>query len=234
MTLNKLVSCLGVVVGLSLMASPVTAQPTSEVPRTTWGAPDLQGVWDYRTLTPLERPDELEGRESLTDEELAAFTASTLERRNNDQRREGEADVRGAYNDFWLDYRSHAAETGQTALIVDPRDGKIPARTAVGEDRFADIRARRSVARGGPRIEVWPNVAFSASMPGRRSTQVCITTIFSCSRARITSCSWSRWCTMRGSFRSTIGRIFRAMSANGGATQWDDGRAILWWSTQST
>ena len=55
MTLNKLVSCLGVVVGLSLMASPVTAQPTSEVPRTTWGAPDLQGVWDYRTLTPLAR-----------------------------------------------------------------------------------------------------------------------------------------------------------------------------------
>ena len=150
MTLNKLVSCLGVVVGLSLMASQVAAQPISEVPRTTWGAPDLQGVWDYRTLTRLERPDELEGRESLTEEELAAFTASALERRNNDRRREGEEDVNGAYNDFWLDYGSHAAETGQTALIVDPRDGKIPARTAVGEDRFADIRARRERGAWGP------------------------------------------------------------------------------------
>ncbi|GIT68300.1 MAG: hypothetical protein Ct9H300mP25_17720 [Acidobacteriota bacterium] len=61
------------------------------------GTPDLQGVWDYRTLTPLERPNEFEGRTSLSSEKLAAFTARTLERRNNDQRREGEADVRGAY-----------------------------------------------------------------------------------------------------------------------------------------
>ena len=29
------------------------------VPRTAWGQPDLQGVWDFRTLTPMERPDEL-------------------------------------------------------------------------------------------------------------------------------------------------------------------------------
>tara|TARA_Y100000588_G_scaffold353409_1_gene406850 strand:+ start:975 stop:1262 length:288 start_codon:yes stop_codon:yes gene_type:complete len=94
-------------------------------------------VWDYRTLTQLERPNEFEGRTSLSAEELAAFTARTLERRNNDQRREGEADVRGAYNDFWLDYGSQAAVTGQTSLIVAPSDGKIPDLTALGGAIYA-------------------------------------------------------------------------------------------------
>ena len=37
-------------------------------PRTPWGDPDLQGVWDYRTITPLERPDALKGKQVLSDE----------------------------------------------------------------------------------------------------------------------------------------------------------------------
>ena len=54
-------------VGVLLMApGGVAAQAPedAEVPRISWGAPDLQGVWDFRTLTPLERPRNLEG-ESL-------------------------------------------------------------------------------------------------------------------------------------------------------------------------
>ena len=66
----------------------IDAQAPIDRHRTPWGTPDLQGVWDYRTLTPLERPNEFEGRTSLSSEELAAFTARTFERRNNDQRRE--------------------------------------------------------------------------------------------------------------------------------------------------
>ena len=49
-------------------------------PRTAWGAPDLQGIWDYRTLTPLERPDELDGREFLTHEEVAALEQQRRDR----------------------------------------------------------------------------------------------------------------------------------------------------------
>src|SRR5262245_38993058 len=45
--------------------------PTSAVPRTSWGDPDLQGVWDYRTITPLERRPELGDREFYTDQEIA-------------------------------------------------------------------------------------------------------------------------------------------------------------------
>src|SRR5438552_15039815 len=40
-------------------------------PRTPWGDPDLQGVWDYRTITPLERPQNMAGRAVLSDEEVS-------------------------------------------------------------------------------------------------------------------------------------------------------------------
>ena len=48
----------------------------TEVPRTSWGAPDLRGVWDFRTLTPLERPRNLEGQARFTEEEAAEFGIS--------------------------------------------------------------------------------------------------------------------------------------------------------------
>jgi hypothetical protein len=41
------------------------------IPRTVDGQPDLQGIWDYRTLTPLERPPQFAGKEFLTDDEIA-------------------------------------------------------------------------------------------------------------------------------------------------------------------
>ena len=44
---------------------------TTESPRTPWGAPDLQGVWDFRSITPMERPAELADKEFLTEEEAA-------------------------------------------------------------------------------------------------------------------------------------------------------------------
>ena len=41
-----------------LVPAPSDAQVRgAEVPRTSWGAPDLQGVWDFRSLTPMERPE---------------------------------------------------------------------------------------------------------------------------------------------------------------------------------
>ena len=48
-------------------------------PRTSWDAPDLQGVWDYRTMTPLQRPREFAGKAVFSDEEAAAYQARTLE-----------------------------------------------------------------------------------------------------------------------------------------------------------
>ena len=46
-----------------LMIIPAVAQ---DFPRTASGQPDLQGVWDFRTITPMERPEERSDKPFLT------------------------------------------------------------------------------------------------------------------------------------------------------------------------
>ena len=106
--------------------NPAVAQAAAEdeqTPRTAWGAPDLQGVWDFRTLTPLQRPEEFEGREVLTADEASAreerAQAGTVDR-------PPPPGNPGGYNRFWMDDPSFA-ENERTSLIVDPPDGRIPA-----------------------------------------------------------------------------------------------------------
>src|SRR5713101_7735945 len=50
------------------------------LPRTVDGQPDLQGVWANNNATPLQRPKGLEGKQVLTEAELAALkeTAAQL------------------------------------------------------------------------------------------------------------------------------------------------------------
>ena len=72
--------------GRGAHAGDRSGQATPTPPRTAWGDPDLQGIWTSSTLTPLERPSELVGRETLTEEEAAASTARELERIDGDQR----------------------------------------------------------------------------------------------------------------------------------------------------
>ena len=76
--------------------------------RTPWGHPDLQGVWDFRTITPLERPAELADQEFLTEEEAAGLERAAIERterlgraeRGCARSRSPRAGSVGAYNDF--------------------------------------------------------------------------------------------------------------------------------------
>ena len=47
-----------------------------DVPQSPWGAPDLQGNWDFRTITPLQRPEDLGDQAFLTEEkQLSASKA---------------------------------------------------------------------------------------------------------------------------------------------------------------
>jgi hypothetical protein len=105
--------------------------------RTAWGDPDLQGVWRYEASIPLERPQQLVGREFLTDEEVAQ-----RQRTENDQaekrlagvdgtdigrRPVSESPIRGnEYNSFWQDHGRPRRVYKQTSLVVEPRDGRIP------------------------------------------------------------------------------------------------------------
>jgi len=117
--------------------------------------PDLHGVWNFSTITPLERPAEFAGREFLTDAEARAYEQRTAERNNRDNRESSpEADVSGAYNEFWWDRGVHAARVHgkvRTSLIVDPPDGRLPPLTAEGQARAtARAQARQAHPADGP------------------------------------------------------------------------------------
>jgi hypothetical protein len=139
--------------------TPSAARPTGTIPRMADGHPDLHGVWSYATLTPLERPDALSGKQEFTDEEAAAFQAQQRVSRNQD-RRDGagtNADVSRAYNDFWWDYGRNVSGN-QTSLVVNPPDGKIPALTPEASKRATErteARAKRGPADGPEDRSLW-------------------------------------------------------------------------------
>ncbi len=144
-----LVSALALVVAAAALAPAPAAGQAPELPRTAWGAPDLQGVWDFRTLTPMERPVELE-QDVYTEEQAAEFEAQRLaEIAALDD--EEPADIVGNYNQFWFDRGTTVVETNRTSLVTDPADGRIPALTAAAERRqAAEARAREGVGRHTP------------------------------------------------------------------------------------
>lgn len=140
---------------------PSTAAKKSAVPRTPWGHPSLDGVWDFRTVTPLERPAEFAGKAVLTAEEAAEYERKAVESRDADSRRDTSArrtvngtaeteDVALAYNDFWWDRGTKVIGTRRTSLIVDPPDGKIPPLTPEGKKRLEAEDAVRERPAEGP------------------------------------------------------------------------------------
>ena len=142
-------SMLAALVGVVLLAGVSVAgqAPSSEgkkkaeaktsAARTPWGDPDLQGTWSYATLTPLERPAAVEGREFFTREEAAKREADT----------EVDAPPRpgdpGTYNAYWFD-RGKIAATLRTSLIVDPPDGRLPLTPDARKRLAAQAEQRRA------------------------------------------------------------------------------------------
>jgi hypothetical protein len=101
------------------------------------GKPSLQGNWDFRTITPLERPAGQADRKVLSEAEAAtiekeaearkALQAAPSEVRTQPRAPGGGGAAVGAYNDFWLDFGTNVVGDRRTSLIVDPPDGRIPA-----------------------------------------------------------------------------------------------------------
>src|SRR5262244_3326030 len=107
-----------------LLPNPAAAQAPLRTPD---GKPDLQGTWSFATITPMERPADLAGKEFFTVQEAAAYERDVVARNNKD-RRDGpaEQDVGRAYNDFWWDSGTKVVKTRRTSLVIDPKDGHIP------------------------------------------------------------------------------------------------------------
>ena len=166
------------IVGLIVVAALVCATPVSLVaqagpgasddagaaadtwtpPRTPWGDPDLQGTFSNRTITPFERPDNVEGREYFTPEEVAALEQRASNRSRDEDREVGtRGDVEGAYNDFWWD-RGTKVLSPRTSLVIDPPNGHVPELTAEAMKREAVEWAEHAYRRpsvGGRGTDSW-------------------------------------------------------------------------------
>ena len=151
------------VVGLAL-AVPAAAQDAGSsiwmVPRTTHGHPDLQGGWANNNAPPLQRPEVLGDREHLTDAELAGIQSRANELFALDAGDAAFGDTvfsaalaevesftstdagTGNYNQFWLVERDW---DNRTSLIVNPPNGRLPARTAEAKLRADDRSERRRI-----------------------------------------------------------------------------------------
>jgi hypothetical protein len=138
---------IGVLVSIAALVTSLNAQVPEgknkpkakafKLSRTAWGDPDLQGIWNFGTITPLQRPlkGEFAGRENLTPEEVAAInnkeaTRALAENRKNLSKDE---DVGLAYNQEWWD---RGVSVGRTSLIIDPPDGRLPPYTKAGRERL--------------------------------------------------------------------------------------------------
>ena len=130
--------------------APTEDGATWTPPLTADGQPDLQGVWKFATVTPLERPAELAGKAFLTEEEAAVFARERVSERNADPR-PGEVETRVVpYNDFWWDRGTNVVETRRTSLIVTPPDGRLPPLTPAAQKKATDFQARRDRPAIGP------------------------------------------------------------------------------------
>ncbi len=157
---RRSVVCLGVAVLVALahgssagqaQGKPGATQAGGKPLRTPWGDPDLQGMWSNSTIVPLQRPDDLKGKDSLTDKEV--------EERFQQHRqllwgkREGDT---GFYNEFWWEW---GKDSNRTSLIVDPPDGKLPPLTPQAQE-LAKRRRLANMAEGSEGEPVPPPASW--------------------------------------------------------------------------
>ena len=139
---------------LTLVPQSATAQSGERTMpmRTPDGQPDVSGTFTFRTLTPMQRPEQFEGRETLSPEEAAAFEASERRRQNRDlfdpetgqpsagyqPRAEGGV---LSYNEFWYERGIELTSDKRTSLIVDPPNGRFPPQTEAARMAARERRA---------------------------------------------------------------------------------------------
>ena len=118
------------------------------VPRTEWGQPDLQGVWNFNSSTPMQRPERFGTQEFLTAEEVEEDRLRREERRETADAKEAElvlnpeappaGERTGGYNNFWYETAS-IGENVRTSLIVYPLNGRLPARVEGAAEHTANL-----------------------------------------------------------------------------------------------
>ena len=140
MTKKALVTLLAAALVAALAPRPAEAQADDRTMpmRTPDGQPDISGTFTFRTLTPFQRPSQFEDVEILDAETAAQFEASERTRQNRDlfdpekgasgyaPRAEGGV---LSYNEFWYERGIELTADKRTSLVIDPPNGRLPART---------------------------------------------------------------------------------------------------------
>ena len=168
--------------GQAPATAPTAAAKDWKQPLTPWGDPDMQGMWDTRTFTPLERPAVFGTREFMTEQEAAERDRQGLRRvqsgdddevgedlAEQDARRYASADredkgqpgyrIAGAeYNAFWSADPTVAKASLRTSQVVDPPDGKMPALTREALTKWEEREVAR---RGRSQADDWEDRGLS-------------------------------------------------------------------------
>ncbi len=113
------ITCL-IVPGIGMAADNYVA------PRTEWGLPDLQGVWNFSSNTPMQRPSRFGSRRYLTDEEIAELQSRAAASDEASDAAIPGTGVDEAYNDFWIE-SAGLGRARLTSHIIYPENGRLPA-----------------------------------------------------------------------------------------------------------
>ena len=130
-TCNRGLASLAWLAGLMVLTSAQAWTP----PRTASGDPDLGGIWNYATMTPLERARELGEQAVFTPQEAAAFERQIIDRQGVTNNTAGP--------DWWDPGTRHLTNR-RTSLVDDPPNGRLPPLTPEAQARAAArAQARR-------------------------------------------------------------------------------------------
>ncbi|MCG8412936.1 MAG: hypothetical protein MI746_01845, partial [Pseudomonadales bacterium] len=138
-----------VFVASSLLCGLVNAQDNYTAPRNAWGQPDLQGVWNFSSNVPMQRPQQFGEREFMTEEEIEELRARLASRdAASDQAVPQSEGSPGGYNDFWVE-SAGLTDQIRTSHIVYPTNGRYPDRVEGAPVQFGglgpDIPGQRPV-----------------------------------------------------------------------------------------
>lgn len=124
---------------------------TEDIPRLANGRPDLQGTWDFRTITPLQRPEQYGDRETLSADEAEEFEIARQEQLDRDNFTD--TSTTGDYNEFWYDRGNQILGSNRTSLITNPPNGRLPEMTEAAQNIAANAREAAELNLG---VEVRP------------------------------------------------------------------------------
>jgi len=140
----------------TLSAQAFGAETNYMTPRNEWGQPDLRGVWNFSSNTPLERPAKYAGQEYLSAADVAKIREEALAEIARSDGNSSQGGV-GGYNQFWIE-GVPIEENTRTSLLIDPPNGRMPKRVPGAPIAFGGL---------GPDIEGVLPVRFTVGGIGK-------------------------------------------------------------------